>query len=195
MALAGLSRTNDVSYSSLKTSNRIPEFLKIAYVVKPHGIRGDIFVRPLNPKPNWPYSLKEIFIGNLPDPPLFSIKKYSFHKEGVIFSLIHFSDIHQAKSLRFKPVFLPQKLFKSKKGELIYLAELFSFSVEVLGCGIIGLIQSFHSNQGTDLILVQKKEPFFEILIPFVEPYIKSINFSKRTVLLDLPEDFLKTFI
>ena len=164
--------------------------LKIAYVSKAHGIKGELFVRPLNAQFHWPHSIKEIIIGDT----VFPVQKYSAHKEGMILKLDHCETRSSAEALKGQPVFLPKKLFKSKKGENIYLAELLSFHVEVSGYGNIGMIQSFQSDKHQDFLLVKKRNSPNQILIPFKEHYIKDIQFSKKTLILDLPDNFLEVF-
>lgn len=112
----------------------------------------------------------------------------------MIFKLDNCQSRQSAEQLKFQPVFLPKKLFKSKKGEKIYLAELFSFNVEDLDQGSIGNIRAFQSDKHQDFLIVQKNKTSSKILIPFVSSYIKNIDFSKKTVVLDLPENFLKIF-
>lgn len=170
-----------------------PELLKIAYVSKAHGIKGEIFVSPLNSNPDWPNPVKEIFIGDSTSK-AFSVKKYSPHKKGMIFELDNCQSRQAAEKLKFQSVFLPKKLFKSKRGERIYLAELISFHVEILNQGDIGEIRAFQSNKHQDFLIVQHNKTSSETLIPFVSSYIKNIDFSKKKIVLNLPKDFLKTF-
>ncbi len=174
----------------MKTNN--PEFLRLAYVYKAHGIKGEIFVQPLNPEFKWPHPIKIIFIGNS-EPVKFSVKKYSHHKQGLIFRLEESQSRQSAEQLKSQSVFLPKSLFKSKKGENIYLVELISFKVEVLGQGKAGYIKSFQSDRYQDFLLVQRKSSS-PISIPFVSAYIKDIDFSKKTVSLDLPKNFFEVF-
>ena len=162
--------------------------LKIAYVAKAHGVRGEVFVQPFNEKAQWPPIIKEIFIGSA----VFSVHSHRPHKKGWIFELKECPNRSSAEALKQKPVFLPRDLFISKKGEFVYLAELVSFCVQVAGYGQIGSIQSFQSNGFQDFLIIgpTKERPSFSI--PLVPPYIKNIDFVKKTVTLDLPKNFLE---
>ena len=199
-------------------------YLKCAYVTKAQGIKGELFVRPFNPKPQWP-PVREIFI----DGRAFSVINYRPHKEGFVFKLKGCDSREAALSLKGKGVFLPKKLFESgnKKGEGFYLAELLSFQVESLPHGIIGRIHSFQSGKLYDfLYVVASNESSKELLqstdkelnpsdqvlldeskksrstakgqktwtIPFIKAYIEEISFSAKKVILALPEDFLQIF-
>lgn len=173
----------------MKKKNKAP-LLKVASVSKVHGIRGEIFVRPLNKHADWPQPLKEIFIGNQ----VFPVQKYSPHKEGIIFKLKDCDTRQSAETLKTQSVFLPKKLFKSKKGEAIYLAELQSFSVEILGQGSIGTVQAFQSDKFQDILLIQLKGTKKLITVPFTKEYLQHIDFSKKKLVLNLPKNFLEIF-
>ena len=122
----------------------------MAYVSKAHGIKGEVFIRPLNNLTDWPHPIKKIIIRES----ALSVQKYSFHKEGMIFKLQNCDTRLSAEALKAQPVFLPKRIFKSKKGERIYLAELLSFHVVVSGRGEIGRVQSFQSYKDQDFLIV-----------------------------------------
>lgn len=172
----------------MKKKNK-SSLLKIGFVSKAHGIQGEIFVRLFNPQAEWPKLIKTLFI----EDQSFSVQSFSFHKAGVIFKLKESSLRSTALQLKSKSVFLPKALFKSKKGESIYLSELMSFAVQLAGKGYIGKVQSFHSPGFQDFLVVQMKNKK-QILIPFVSSYIKNIDFSKKILELELPENFLEIF-
>ena len=166
------------------------ELLKIAYTSKAHGIKGEIFVCPLNTQFYWPQPIKKLVIGNSS----FSVQNCSPHKEGMIFKLAECQSRKEAESFKNQPIFLNKNLFKSKKGDDIFLVELTSFVVEVLGQGELGRIQSFQSDRHQDLLIVQKRRGEGKVLIPFVREYIQEIHFSKKKLVLDLPQNFLEIF-
>lgn len=164
--------------------------LKVASVLKPHGIKGEIFVRLQNPCADWPDSIKEIAIGEA----AYSVQKYSCHKKGIIFKLKGCESLQEAEALRGQPVFLSQKIFQSKKGEGIYLSELASFHVGFVQSKRTGIVQSFQSHANRDFLQVQLKGGKQTVLIPFVKAYIQDIDFSKKKLTLNLPDNFLELF-
>ena len=166
------------------------DLLKIAYVSKAHGLKGEIFIRPLSEEPHWPHPIKKIFIGDS----VFSVQNYSHHKSGVLFKLDDCSSREMAQALKGQAVFLPKKLFKSRGGERFYLAELSFFQVESLGQGKIGVIQSFQSDKFQDFLLVKREGRKNLLSIPLAAPYIKEISFNQKKLVLDLPLDFLNIF-
>lgn len=99
-----------------------------------------------------------------------------------------------AESLKTQFVFLPKQIFKSQKESGIYLMELQNFKVEVLGKETIGAVHSFQSDEFHDFVLIQLEDKTKKVLVPFIKPYVQSICFSKKNLILNLPENFLQTF-
>ena len=166
-------------------------FLKLAYVSKSHGIKGEIFVQPFNPKAHWPEELSSIKIGEL----IFSIERYSAHKQGFIFKLKGCDSKELADQLKSQPVFLAKQDFISKKGDDIYLVELIDFEVETL-TGEKGKVIGFQTDKHQDFFQFSfvSSEGFDKPLtcsIPVVPAYIKKIDFENKKIVLDLPENFL----
>ena len=172
-------------------------FLKIAYVSKSHGIRGEIFIRPFNPQASWPLAISSLKIAEQ----IFCIEHYSAHKQGFIVKLKNCDTKKSADQFKSQPVFLDKKYFESKKGELIYLAELLNFNVEILKHDKKGQLIEFQSDKHQDFLVISffsnfKKNPNkdFVILVPFVSAYIQKIDFKNKKLILDLPENFLSVF-
>ena len=159
---------------------------------KSHGIKGEIFVKPFNPKADWPEKLSSIKIGEL----IFSIERHSAHKQGFIIKLKGFDSKEQADQLKSQPVFLAKQDFISKKGEDIYLAELLDFEVETL-TGEKGKLIGFQTDKHQDFFRVSflssknsNLDKTFTSSIPVVSAYIKKIDFKNKKLILNLPENF-----
>ena len=160
-----------------------------------HGIKGEIFIRPFNPQSHWPSKLSSLKIGDH----VFFPKTCSAHKQGFIVKLKDCDTKEKADQFKFQSVFLDKKDFISQKGENIYLAELLYFDVE-LSKGQLGQILAFQSDNHQDFLVVCKREPDGTLnkpspyLIPFVPSYIQEIDFKKKKVILNLPDNFLSLF-
>ena len=162
------------------------DLIKVAKVSKPHGIKGEIFIQASHPQFDWP-QFQEIII----EDKNFEILSSSKHKQGMILSLKSISSKEQAEGLRGKEVFLKKELFQTQDSKFIYMLELQGFEV-FDGEKFIGKVSSFQSSKTQDFLLVKREEK--EILIPFLKSYIKETNFEKKTLNLNLPEDFLDVF-
>ena len=170
-------------------------FLEVAYVSKSHGIKGELFIQPVNSKADWPKALSSIKIGKK----IFSIEKLSIHKQGFIVKLKDCNTKKSADQLKSQPVFLSKDYFSSQKGNEIYLTELTHFKIKVLGYGELGEILGFQSDKHQDFLVVavdgsvdSNQAP--TCLIPVASSYIKKIDFKKKELVLSLPDNFLSVF-
>ena len=166
---------------------------------KSHGIKGEIFIRPFNSQADWPQTLLSIKIGER----VFSVERCSIYKQGFIVKLKNCRTKEEADQFRSLPVFLPKEYFESKKGDNIYLAELIGFEVEVSGYGVIGRIFEFQSDKYQDLLVISSSLDKNQLtvsgqsrdyLIPFVLDYIQKVDFEKKRLFLNLPENFFNVF-
>ncbi|MCY4321343.1 MAG: ribosome maturation factor RimM [Bdellovibrionaceae bacterium] len=169
-------------------------FLKLAYVSKSHGLKGEIFVKPFNPKASWP-SISSVKIGSK----LFSIEYYSAHKKGFIIKLKTCNTKQEADQLKTQPVFLNKQYFIKQKTEEIYLAEFLDFDVFILKGRYIGKIIKFKSDKYQDfLVLSESQNKNFDkennILVPFTIHYIHKIDFEHKNMVLNLPKNYLSLF-
>ena len=160
--------------------------LKVGVVSRAHGLRGEIFIRPLGGNPDWPSLLGKIFIGSRS----FAVEGFRPHKGGFIFQLKGVGDRNQGEALAGLECFLPKSLFQSASGERIYLSELLGFAVEAADQGSLGLVESFCSSKHQDFLAVRRKPEAEPLLIPFVLEYIEGIDFSRRRLKLKLPSGF-----
>ena len=159
--------------------------LKVGTVSKAFGIKGEIFVRPLQGDPDWPLPLKEIFIGAR----RFEAIRSRPHKKGFIFQLRGLKGRSQSEALIGGECFLPKPLFQSAPGESAYMSELLGFSVEA-GGSRLGVIESFLSAKKQDFLSVRKDPAAEPLLIPFAPAYIERADFPGRRLKLKLPPGF-----
>ena len=147
-----------------------------------HGLRGEVFVSPFCPQPDWPERLKEAVAGEPPRP--FKVESFRPHKKGWIFKFRECDTRSRAEDLKNSLFFLSKDLFKSRKGDFIWLAELRGFSLWNRGRNL-GYVTGFYSNGGRDGLKTGT-----ELLVPFIREYISDIDFSRQRIQLHLPEGF-----
>lgn len=170
-------------------------FLKVAYVSKSHGLKGEVFVRPFNLQASWP-SFSSVKIGEK----VFFIECCSAHKQGFIIKLKHCNSKEEADQLKSQAVFLNKQHFISQNGGDIYLAELLGFDVFILNeGGQIGRVIKFQSDKYQDFLVLSDlnsgtSDENNNVLVPFAVDYIHKIDFEHKKLILDLPENFLSIF-
>jgi 16S rRNA processing protein RimM len=97
---------------------------------------------------------------------------------------------NQAEELVKSGVYIEDALLESEEEGKIFLKEILGFSVFNEKNERLGEIIGFGSNGAQDLLKV-KLENGREASIPFVEPFIRNIDFDKRELAMELPEGLL----
>ena len=184
-----LKRKRDTCFKFLKTSKS--SLLKIGYISKPHGIKGEVFVKTFNENPHWP-ELNTLFVQSETKLSPFLIEFYRPHKSGWIFKLQNVNSRDESEKLVSHSVLLAKDQFISREKEKVYLFEIKNFSVKTKKEEYLGQVTDFSLNKNQDLICVEASQK--KILIPFVPDYIVKINYDQKLLILDLPSDFLKEF-
>ena len=84
---------------------------------------------------------------------------------------------------------MDEDLLISKPGETIYLSEIKNFKLKDPDQKVLGEIVGFSSNGAQDLLVVESGGRKAEV--PFVDAFIKKIDFKQQVVVMDLPEGLL----
>lgn len=163
----------------------------VAKVSRAHGIRGEIFIIFLSPSFDLFFFEHQTQL-NLFFPERGVIQTYSIlyfrsHKNGAIVALKEISNRNEAELLKGAQVVIPSSDFISKPGENIFLAELEGFKVKNESGEIIGIIEDFSIQPGSDLIIVRSnKDKIYEI--PLVSAFIIKLDVGTKELIMKLPE-------
>jgi 16S rRNA processing protein RimM len=163
---------------------------KIGYILKPHGLKGEVTVS-LDPEaPEDFEDVNVIFIQSAQQQLIpYFLQAISIRGEK---AFVKFEDIDTpegAQSISKSPIFLPKSTRpKSGRGEF-YDDEIISFEVTDADAGVLGLVTEVVEAGPNKLIAVNYQGK--EILIPVNGPFITGINKSKKKISVELPEGFL----
>ena len=119
------------------------------------------------------------------------------HKEGLRLKFENINDRNASEKLAGVELYLREDFFISEEGESLYLAEIEGFTFIDLISGFEGVICGFSYNGAQDLLQVrsldQREETQNMIYdIPFVEAFIKNIDYENKKVVSELPEGLLE---
>jgi 16S rRNA processing protein RimM len=160
---------------------------QVGYISKTHGLKGELTVVFSEPIELTDLSL--IFVdlnGNLI--PYF-IESFSDRTDKAFIKFEEINTPEQAGQLKGCGLFLNKENRPGLKRGSFYNDEVIGFSVEDNQLGELGNIT--HVIQSGLSRLLQVNFNGKEILIPTNGPFIKSVNKSKKSVKVDLPEGFL----
>ena len=179
---------------SVSLESQKQKTVKVGWVQRAHGIRGEIYIRLYNPQPDWLDKLKNFTLtaplgGSLEYP----VGRARPHKEGLIISCPDIPDRCQAESLKGYSVEIPRNYLVANKSEgEMYLSEILSFEVVVKGYGIIGKVEGFTGHKAQDMLIV--KGPKYTYEIPFVDEYLIKTCFKDSQLYMELPEGLLELY-
>ena len=161
---------------------------KIAYVMKTHGLKGEVTLTLLPECPEL-NNLDVFFLdvkGHLVPHFIQAIStkgtKAYVKWEGV-------DSPEAASALKGASVYLPKKLRPSLPRGEFYGDEVIAFQVEDTILGPLGTVKEIQETSVSRHLVVDHSGK--EIMIPLNGPFVKSINKSKKRISVELPDGFL----
>jgi 16S rRNA processing protein RimM len=155
------------------------------------GLGGEIFILLFSKDSSWISNLSKFALATDDQGPFetYDVERAREQKAGFIVKSKGLIDRTAAEKKRGHFFYVTPEVLVSKKGDTIFLSEIKGFTV-FDGDTEVGPIVSFSSNGPQDILIVDKGGR--EVSIPFVEVFIKSLDFSHRRVLMSLPEGLLE---
>lgn len=160
---------------------------QIGFVQRTHGLKGEVTCVINTELPEADFNALFIEVDNRLIP--YFIQQLSLKGNRALVRLEDIDSLEQAQRLVGKSLYLQKSLRpRLGRGEF-YDDEIVGFSVTDQSLGPIGKVREIVEAGPNKLIAVNQDEK--EVLIPINGPFIKSINKSKKTISVDLPEGFL----
>ena len=157
---------------------------QVGYVIKRHGLKGDVKIHLDSPLPE---NLESIFveIDNRLIP--FFIQEVSILHDVAI---IKFEDVDgpdQANKLVQSAIYLPLKYKPKSESNNLNITDLIGFSVYFKKKNL-GVISGINQHTLNPLLVVNHNET--EMLIPISDYFIKDIDHKLKKVKVELPDGF-----
>ena len=167
----------------------IDSCFKIGFIIKTHGLKGEVTISLHEDAPEDLSSIHSIFLEK--DKRLVPYFIQSISNRGAK-AFVKFEDvdsIEESEKLIKQTVYLQKSARpKSGRGEF-YNDEIIHFKVIDETAGSVGNIVEIMQAGPNKLLVVDHDGK--EVLIPVNSPFITSINKSKKVVTVNLPEGFL----
>ena len=170
-------------------SMNINDYYKVGYVVKPHGLKGEVtFSLELDAPVDWE-NLKTIFIEKKSQLVPYFIQTISVRNDKAFVKLEDVDTPEYATLLKGGSLYLPKKdRPKPAKGEF-YSEDVIGFEVADADLGALGTVQDVEHAGPNRFLIVQYNQK--EVMIPVNGPFITGINKSKKKISVSLPDGFL----
>ena len=158
----------------------------IGKIVREHGIKGDVLIIPYNPASgHFVSGMSAILNHSVLGSRKIILKNFKAYKEGFLVHFDFLKNPEEAKKWRGAEICIDRTEMKElEKGEY-YIEDLLGFVVVRPDGKELGVIKRFDES-GTRLLMVLENE----ILIPWVEEWIKTVDASGKKIVMDLPEGF-----
>ena len=160
----------------------------IGKVREAHGLKGDLYVLIFSGDVSWAKRMKKFSLKGKDSDQLetFEVERTKPFKKGVIVKAKEIADRTAAEGWEHFEFYIEEDLLTSKPGETIFLSEIKNFKLKNPEQTVLGEIVGFSSNGVQDLLVVEANGKKVEV--PFVDDFIKKIDFKHQAVVMDLPE-------
>ncbi|MEN0058671.1 MAG: ribosome maturation factor RimM [Bdellovibrio sp.] len=160
----------------------------VGKVREAHGLKGDLYVLVFSGDISWVKRLKAFGLKTKDSDEIrqYTVERTKPFKKGIIVKAAEISDRTAAEGVEHCEFYIDDELLVSGPGETIYLSEIKNFKLKNPEQTVLGEIVGFSSNGVQDLLVVETAGRKVEV--PFVEAFIKKIDFKHQAVVMDLPE-------
>lgn len=164
-------------------------FIPLGVVARPFGIRGELRVRPHNPRTTWFDSAEGVWIRNGADqaPEYYKVLHSKKHKEFVILVVEGVRDRDQAEAMRGREVVVPEDELKPLDEGEFYWYQLIGLAVET-GEGkplgeLVRIEETDPDLDGNDVFVVRGEEG--ELLVPATREAVLRVSLAEGKMVLN----------
>lgn len=172
-------------------SAKVPDYLIVGRVTKPHGIHGALKVEPITDDPRRFDLLKTVHLGPEDQPQqAFSIQNIQHQQNHVILTLEGLDDRNDAERWRDHYVHIPaDDALPLQEGEYYYY-QLIGLDVFSTQDELLGKIEDILSYPANDIFVVRREDK--EFLIPDIPDVVKHIDLQRGAMIIDPLEGLLE---
>ena len=173
-----------------------PEFLIVGTVQKPHGIKGELFVRLETDRPDEAFAAERVLrLGDRegrPSEEFLTIERARAFKGGMLLKARELGGRDEAlEAMRGRTLLIPRGEAAAPAEDEIFYHQLLGMRVVTAAEGEIGTIAEVYDAPSGPLLSVSRPEGK-ELLIPFVRETIRRADPGAGVLELDLPTGLLE---
>lgn len=173
----------------------VDDCYQLGYVVKTHGLKGELQIYLDVDSPNQYRNLESVFVLNGQRLVPFFIESISFNGAKAIVAFEDLHELSEAQALKGKEIYLPLSALPKLKGNEFYLHEIVGFQlIDSLSDKTVGKIENVIES-GPQLLLSVVTEGGIEILIPYVKSLLTKLDRVEKIIALQVPEGLLDVYL
>lgn len=164
------------------------QFLRIGFIKKPHGIKGELKVLPLTDDHKRFKKVKKVFCGFTQDKVnSYDVKSVKIQPSEIVIKLDGCETRNESENLRNNYIFI-------YRSDGVDLDNWEYYTQDLIDCEIVfdnksvGLIVDVVNHGTVDLFVVKFKNE--EIFYPFLKEYIDNIDIEKKKIFINQFEGF-----
>ncbi len=167
------------------------EFVAIAKITKPRGLRGEVVADILTDFPERFDNLEKVFVvdesGKTSE---LEVEKFFFQKNRIVLKFKNFNSIEEAEHLRNAEICIPESEAVELDEDEFFDWELKDCEVKTVGGEMIGKVKEvFHAGENINLVVENGENDY---MIPFVEAICPEVDIENKLIKVDLPEGILE---
>lgn len=172
----------------------VDDCYQLGYVIKPHGLRGEIQIFLDVDTPSDYETLESVFVQQGQQLIPFFIESIAVRGEKAIVAFEDIGSIDDSKGLKGLSLFLPLNNLPELEGDDFYYHELVGFSLKDLEGQVIGEVKSVLEAGAQELLSVAH-ESGKEILIPLTDELIEKLDKEAKLLVMKIPEGLLDVYL
>jgi 16S rRNA processing protein RimM len=167
----------------------IKDCYKFGFVLKPHGLKGEVTISIDPNVPNSIDGIESVFLSINDTLVPYFVAAVSVRGDKAFVKFEDVDSAEHAKDISKRAIYIPKSARpKSTKGEF-YDDEIPGYMVTDENKGELGKVQEVMAAGPNKLLVLDWHGK--EVLIPVNSPFILSINKSKKKITVNLPDGFL----
>ena len=173
-----------------------PEHLIVGTVQKPHGIKGELFVRLETDRPDAVFTAgRALVLGDgdgRPSDQTLTIERTRAFKGGMLVKAAgHGARTAELEELRGRTLLIPRDQAAPPGEDEVFYHDLLGMKVVTAAEGEVGIVGEVYDAPAGPMLSV-RREGAKELLIPFVRQMIRRVDAGEKVLELDLPAGLLE---
>lgn len=168
---------------------RREDCFKAGFIMRPHGLKGEVTVSLDPDSPSDWEALKTVFIDQRNTLVPYFIEYVSVKNDKAFVKFEDVSTPEIAAGLKNLSIYLEKKSRPKLQAGDFYDDEIIGFKVEDDAEGLLGVVKDIERAGMNRFIILDYADK--EVMIPAQPPLVKSVNRTKKVISVNLPEGFL----
>jgi 16S rRNA processing protein RimM len=166
---------------------------EVGYIVKTHGLKGEVGVHLDVDNPSDYADLDGLLIEKNGELIPHFIEKIRINVDKAIIKFEGINKIEEAEPLVRKTLYLSLDQLDELSDDQFYYHEIIDFQIVDENLGPLGKIKTIYNQPHQDLIAMDYKEK--EVLIPISHEHVLKANHEKKELYVNLPEGLLEIYL